>query len=189
MDVGTTAIAVVGEAGRIGIGIGIAVALGTRDAEDRGNKHTELEALRMVRTLVPMVLAIVLTAIGLLHFIWAFSYWPMKDAITFTKTFAGTFDGKMPPAPITLLVGLALIGGAVLTLMVNESLPAIGPEWLRLVGMYGLTVVLLVRGLGGYFMNSGAAVEFQQLNTVLYSPLCVVLGSLGGIVAVAASRR
>ena len=73
--------------------------------------------------------------------------------------------------------------------MVNESLPAIGPEWLRLVGMYGLTVVLLVPGLGGHFMNAGAAGEFQQLNTVLYSPLCVVLGSLGGIVAVAASRR
>ncbi|MEI5033078.1 DUF3995 domain-containing protein [Streptomyces sp. S1A(2023)] len=128
-------------------------------------------------------------AIGSLHFIWAFSPWPMKDAMTFTKTIGGSDDGVMPSAPSTVLVGLGLIGGAVLTLMVNESIPAIGPDWLRLTGMYGLTAVLLARGVGGYFMNSGAASEFQQWNTVLYSPLCVALASLGGTVAVAASRR
>jgi hypothetical protein len=143
----------------------------------------------MVRTVVPAVLTIVLMAIGLLHFIWAFSPWPMKDAMTFTKTIGGSDDGEMPPGPSTVLVGLALVGGAVLTLMVNESVPAIGPDWPRLVGMYGLTVVLLARGLGGYFMNSGAASEFQRLNTFLYSPLCVALAALSGTVAVAASRR
>ncbi|MFI6770454.1 DUF3995 domain-containing protein [Streptomyces sp. NPDC050355] len=136
-----------------------------------------------------MALTIFLVAIGLLHFIWAFSPWPMSDAVTFSRTIGGVDDDKMPPVPSTVLVGLALIGGAVLTLMVNESIPGIGPVWLRLMGMYGLTVVLLARGLGGYFMNSGAAIEFQRLNTFLYSPLCVALGVLSGIVAVAASRR
>lgn len=105
----------------------------------------------MVRTVVAVGLAVVLAAIGVLHFVWAFSTWPMKDAVTFTKT--------------------------------------IGPDRLRLVGMYGLAVVLLARGLGGYFINSGAAVEFQRLNSFLYSPLCVALGALGGVVAVAASKR
>ncbi|WP_241518550.1 DUF3995 domain-containing protein [Streptomyces sp. CB03238] len=136
-----------------------------------------------------MALAIALTAIGVLHFIWVFSPWPFKDVMTFTKTIGGSDDGVMPPVPSTVLVGLALIGGAVLTLMVNESIPGIGPAWLRLVGMYGLAVVLLTRGLGGYFMNSGAAIEFQRLNTFLYSPLCVALAALSGTVAVAASRR
>lgn len=149
----------------------------------------ELEALDMVRTVAAVVLAITLVAIGLLHFVWAFSPWPMKDAVTFTKTIGGSDDGVMPPRPSTILVGVALIGGGVLTLMVNESIPAIGPDWLRLVGMYGLTLVLLARGLGGYLMNSGAAGEFQRWNTVLYSPLCVALAALGGIVAVAASGR
>lgn len=143
----------------------------------------------MVRTVIPVVLTIVLITIGLLHFIWVFTPWPMKDAMTFTKTIGGSDDGRMPSAPSTVLVGLALIGGAVLTLMVNESIPAIGPNWLQLTGMYGLTAVLLARGLGGYFMNSGAAAEFQQWNTVLYSPLCVALACMGGTVAVTASRR
>lgn len=143
----------------------------------------------MVRTVAPVALAVVLSAIGVLHFIWVFSPWPFKDVVTFTKTIGGSDDGVMPPGPSTFLVGLALIGGAVLTLMVNESIPGIGPAWLRLVGMYGLAVVLLARGVGGYFMNSGAAVEFQRMNTYLYSPLCLALAALGGVVAVAASRR
>lgn len=86
-------------------------------------------------------------------------------------------------------VEVALIGGAVLTLVVKEPIPAIGPDWLRLVGRYGLTAVLLARGLGGYSMNSGGTAEFQRLNSLLYSPLCVALGVPGGTVAVAASRR
>ncbi|WP_234334753.1 DUF3995 domain-containing protein [Streptomyces sp. NRRL S-118] len=149
----------------------------------------EWEALEMIRTVVPVGLATVLTAAGVMHFIWAFSPWPMKDTVTFTKTIGGTDDGVMPSAASAMMVGLALFGGAVLTLMVNESIPSIGPDWLRLVGMYGLAGVLLARGVGGYFMNSGAAAEFQRWNSVLYSPLCVALGVLGGMVAVAASRR
>ncbi|MER7111687.1 DUF3995 domain-containing protein [Streptomyces sp. NPDC000229] len=149
----------------------------------------EPKVLDMIRTAVPVGLAIVLTAIGVLHFVWAFSPWPFKDAVTFTRTIGGGDDGVMPSAQSAIAVGLALIGGAVLTLMVNESLPGLGPVWLRLVGMYVLTAVLLARGLGGYFMNSGAAVEFQRWNSVLYSPLCVVLGVLGGVVAVAATAR
>ncbi|WP_190137542.1 DUF3995 domain-containing protein [Streptomyces longispororuber] len=143
----------------------------------------------MVRTVAPVVLTITLAGIGLLHFVWAFSPWPMKDALTFTRTIGGSDDGVMPSASSTMLVGLALLGGAVLTLMVNGTIPAIGPKWLRLAGMYGLTLVLLARGLGGYFMNSGAAEAFQRWNTVLYSPLCVALAVLGGTVATAAGRR
>lgn len=143
----------------------------------------------MVRSVVPGVLTIALTAIGLMHFVWLFTPWPMKDEMTFTKTIAGVDDGKMPSASSTVLVGVALIGAAVLTLMVNESIPAIGPDWLRIAGMYGLTVILLARGLGGYLMNAGAAAEFQRMNSFLYSPLCVALAALGGIVAVAATKR
>ncbi|MFJ8649336.1 DUF3995 domain-containing protein [Streptomyces sp. NPDC093546] len=143
----------------------------------------------MVRTVVPAGLAIVLAAIGALHFVWAFSPWPLKDALTFTRTIGGSDDGVMPSKPSTILVGVALLGGAVLTLMDNESIPAVGAGWLRLTGMYGLTVVLLARGLGGYFMNSTAAVEFRRWNSILYSPLCVALGLLGAVVAVAATGR
>jgi hypothetical protein len=145
--------------------------------------------VQIIRTVIPLTLTLVLVAIGVLHLIWAFSPWPLGDKVTFTKRVVGNDSGEMPPAMLSALVGLAMMAGGVLTLMVNDSIPVIGPEWLRTVGIYGLAMTLLGRGLGGYFMNTGATVEFQRLNTVFYSPLCVVLGLLTGVVAMSASMR
>jgi hypothetical protein len=145
--------------------------------------------MALIRTAVPAVLTAALVAIGGLHLIWAFSPWPLGDKVSFTRTVLGSDDGRMPPPALSALVGLALIAGAVLTLMVNETIPEIGPGWLRTLGSYALALVLLGRGFGGFLLNSGATDEFQQWNTALYSPLCVALGLLGGVVAVAASKR
>ncbi|MFF8937593.1 DUF3995 domain-containing protein [Streptomyces paradoxus] len=143
----------------------------------------------VVRTVVPAVLTVALVVIGGLHLIWAFSPWPLADEVSFTRTVLGSDSGEMPPPALSALVGLALIAGAVLTLMVNGTIPQIGPGRLRTLGSYALALVLLGRGLGGFLLNSGATSEFQRWNTALYSPLCVVLGLLGGVVAVAASKR
>ncbi|MFF4567460.1 DUF3995 domain-containing protein [Streptomyces sp. NPDC001435] len=143
----------------------------------------------VVRTVVPAVLVVALVVIGGLHLIWAFSPWPLADKVTFTRTVLGSDSGNMPPPALSALVGLALIAGAVLTLMVNETIPGLGPDWLRTLGSYGLALVLLGRGVGGFLLNSGATTEFHRWNNALYSPLCVVLGLLGGVVAVAASKR
>ena len=55
--------------------------------------------------------------------------------------------------------------------------------------MTTFAVVMFGRGAGGYLMNSGAAAEFRRWNSVLYSPLCLVLCLLAVSVAVAAIRR
>ncbi|NGN65602.1 DUF3995 domain-containing protein [Streptomyces sp. A7024] len=143
----------------------------------------------MIRTLVPGLLTLILVVIGIFHFIWAATPWPWRDKVTFTKTIAGIDTGEMPPPLVTVLIGAALVGGGVLTLMVNGTLPKIGPDWLQLTGMAVLAAVMLVRGIGGYFMNAGAAAEFRHWNSVLYSPLCLVLCLLSTTVAVAAIRR
>lgn len=95
----------------------------------------------------------------------------------------------MPPDVPTALVSAALIGGSVLTLVINENIPGIGPEWLRRLGNYVLAGVMFLRGLGGYFMNSGATSEFQTWNSALYSPLCIGLGLLAVTVGPAATGR
>lgn len=143
----------------------------------------------MIRTVVPGLLTLILVVIGILHFVWAFAPWPWRDKVTFTKTIAGSDSGEMPPPLLSALVGAALLGGAALTLMVNDTIPAIGPDWLQLTGMMTFAVVMFGRGAGGYLMNSGAAAEFRRWNSVLYSPLCLVLCLLAVSVAVAAIRR
>ncbi|WP_231626720.1 DUF3995 domain-containing protein [Streptomyces apocyni] len=134
-------------------------------------------------------LTLTLVVIGVFHFIWAFTPWPWDDPVTFTKTIAGTDDGVMPPTLASVLVGVALIGSGVLTLMVNDTIPGIGPNWLQLTGLFTFAVVMFARGTGGYLMNSGAAAEFQRWNSTVYSPLCLVLCLLSLVVAVTALRR
>lgn len=141
----------------------------------------------MIYTLAAVILTAGMVAIGALHFIWAFSPWPLKDKVSFTKAVLGNESGVMPPPALSALVGVALLGGAVITLMTHESIPGIGPEWLRIAGSYGLGVVLLGRGVGGYAMARGADPEFQRLNAQVYSPLCIVLGLMSVAVAVSAS--
>lgn len=143
----------------------------------------------VIRTVVPAALTVTLVVIGGLHLVWAFSPWPLGDKVSFTRTVLGNDSGRMPPPALSALVGLTLIAGAVLVLMVNETVPGLGPGRLRTLGCYGLALVLLGRGLGGFLLNAGATSEFQRWNNALYSPLCVVLGLLGGVVAVAASKR
>ncbi|MFI2369358.1 DUF3995 domain-containing protein [Streptomyces sp. NPDC018833] len=139
--------------------------------------------------MVPTTLASVLAAIGCLHVVWIFTPWPLQDAETLARTLVGEDSGQMPPDVPTALVGAALIGGAVLTLMVSEHIPGIGPERLRRLGIHVLAGVMFLRGLGGYFMNSDATSEFQTWNSALYSPLCIGLGLLAVTVGLAAPRR
>ncbi|MFI7061645.1 DUF3995 domain-containing protein [Kribbella sp. NPDC050124] len=143
----------------------------------------------MIRTVVPVVLVFVLAVIGVLHFVWAVTPWPWRDKIAFTKAIYGSDSGELPPPPLSALVGAALLGSAVLTLMVSDAIPGIGPDWLQFTGMVGLALVMLGRGAGGYFMNAGRAAEFRRWNSVLYSPLCLGLFLLATVVAVSATAR
>ncbi|MBB1245376.1 DUF3995 domain-containing protein [Streptomyces durbertensis] len=131
-----------------------------------------------------------LAAVGVLHFVWMFSTWPLKDPVSFARTLIGRAgEDGLPSRPATAAVGLALLGAAVLTLMANDNIPRLGPDWLTLTGMYGLAAVMFLRGAGGYLMNSRATPEFRHWNSVLYSPLCLTLAALATTVAVSATRR
>ena len=110
----------------------------------------------MIRTVAPGLLTLILVMIGVFHFIWAVTPWPWRDKVTFTRTITGSDSGEMPPPLLSALVGIALLGGAVLTLMVNDTIPGIGPDWLQLTGMVVLALVMFARGAGGPQPSSGA---------------------------------
>ncbi|TVL89039.1 DUF3995 domain-containing protein [Streptomyces sp. SAJ15] len=140
----------------------------------------------MITTAAAWIAAIALLAIGLLHVVWAFSPWPFESTEIFVKSVFGAKDGAWPfPAALSAVMGLVIIVAAVVPLMVNDTVPQLGPSWMRTVAIYGLAVALLGRGLGGYAMNSGSAEEFSRLNSAVYSPLCIALGLMVGVVALA----
>ncbi|MFC0599780.1 DUF3995 domain-containing protein [Streptomyces palmae] len=137
-----------------------------------------------IRSAAAWIAGPVLGAIGALHVLWAFAPWPFEDDAALAKTVLGNKDGELTVTPAASVgMGLVLIGAGVLTLMVYGAIRAIGPAVLRKLAICALALGLLARGLGGFAMNSGQAEEFQDWNTALYSPLCVLLGALVTLVA------
>ncbi|MDI2127329.1 DUF3995 domain-containing protein [Yinghuangia seranimata] len=133
------------------------------------------------RRVAGIPLAVGLSGIGGLHLLWATgATWPYDDKDAFARHVTGT---QYPPAPASAAVGVALVAGAYLALSTGGFARRIGPKRLHGLGIAGLTAVLLGRGLLGPLTHRGAASEYVRLDWRLYSPLCLVLGTLALAVA------
>ncbi|MCZ4102087.1 MULTISPECIES: DUF3995 domain-containing protein [Streptomyces] len=70
----------------------------------------------------------------------------------------------MPPKPACLLVGSGLLGAAYCLLALADFTPELGPHWLYRVGIWALTVLLLLRGLAGPPFSLRGEPEFVRWN-------------------------
>ena len=126
------------------------------------------------------VLVVVFLFLAGLHIYWARGgYWPGTDSGSLLGYVVGASpSGAMPSPAACLAVTVALSAAALIPLAL------IG--WVRLpfvhLAAYGCAGVLLLRGLFGYvdhrFRPAILGTPFYRLNRVLYSPLCLLLGSL-----------
>ncbi|MGA9870776.1 MAG: DUF3995 domain-containing protein [Rhodococcus sp. (in: high G+C Gram-positive bacteria)] len=136
----------------------------------------------MFALLIGVLAAAVLIAIGVLHIVWLRTSWPWNSPAELNSAVFGSSEATPPPAILYWATGAALVAAGVLVLMQAGAVPALTPEWLRGIAMWALAGVLLLRGVGGYFMNSNASAEFVRLNSYVYSPLCIALAALVVIV-------
>ncbi len=119
-------------------------------------------------------------AAGAVHAAWgAGSTWPAASSDELADLVVGKRPMPGPPecAAVTVLLGAATVGTALAT--VGRTGPIVG---LARRGSSIAAGVLLVRGAGGLAAEAleigDLAPEFRRWNRRLYSPLCVVLGTL-----------
>ncbi|GAA3885318.1 hypothetical protein GCM10022243_57680 [Saccharothrix violaceirubra] len=137
--------------------------------------------------IVAVVVAVALALIGLLHVVWIFSPWPLPDRASFAELVTDRPVAQAPPWPLTLLVAV-LLGLAGYLVVGRAGVVAVpGPAWLTTVGAGGVAAVLLLRGVGGFVHWARSTTAFARLNRRWYSPLCVVLGTGAGVVALVGS--
>jgi hypothetical protein len=120
----------------------------------------------------------------LLHVYWALGgHWPGRDLKSMVDTVVGApvsaAPGPVACALVAILLGLA--GALVVGTVVVDSVVVD-------VGAIGVAVVFLLRGLIGFvdvrLRPSTKGSRFARLNVVLYSPLCLALGTLALIAVV-----
>lgn len=125
----------------------------------------------------PVVLVMLLVAA--LHVAWGIGVtWPGRDAQDLAQKVVGGSDGEPMPPPLACyaVAGALLVaaGALVLTLFPSGFQPL-----LRLIGFVAAGVFLL-RGALGYAVPrlADTGQDFDRLNRVLYSPLCLALGGM-----------
>lgn len=125
----------------------------------------------------PVVL--VMLVVAALHVAWGTGItWPGRDAQDLAQKVVGGSEGDPMPSPLACyaVAGALLVAAAalVLTLFPHDFQPLV-----RLVGFVAAGVFLL-RGALGYVLPRLAdpSQDFDRLNRVLYSPLCLALGGM-----------
>lgn len=134
-----------------------------------------------MQVVLASMVSAVLFLIGCIHLYWLFGGRKgFSIAIpTRSNTNSPLFKpGRFGVAAVTLIFWAA----AVSLLMFVEVFPPIGPSWLPRFAAWSLAVVFLLRAIGecravGIF-KSIRDTPFARLDSLIYSPLCLLLSGL-----------
>ncbi|MBB5953950.1 hypothetical protein FHS29_000520 [Saccharothrix tamanrassetensis] len=134
-------------------------------------------------TVLALLTALVLVAVGVLHVVWVFSPWPLRSPEEFARRVVGVTPDRLPSRGLTAGVAVLLALAAYLVAARGGVVGAPGPEWPAVVGTAGVAVVFLMRGAGGLVSSARKDTEFARLDRRIYSPLCLALAAATGAVA------
>ncbi|MET9951759.1 DUF3995 domain-containing protein [Streptomyces sp. NPDC006339] len=131
-----------------------------------------------------LLLAAALLGVGVLHVLWAVGVsWPATSQEDLARN--ATPDAAEIPRLLTALVAALSAGAAYVALAAHWDGLRLAPDWLYRVGIWGLVVVMALRGLVEPFASAGKGNgRYNRLNRRVYAPFCVVLALLGVVVAV-----
>ncbi len=120
--------------------------------------------------------SVVLLGLSLLHVYWAAGGRHGIDAVIPTVGGERTLH---PSRFATLAVAAALAVAALIALGATGMLRAVVPSWLIRTGLVVLAAVFAVRAVGDFrvvgFTKHVKGTRFAQLDTRVFSPLCVAL--------------
>ncbi|MEJ2855689.1 MULTISPECIES: DUF3995 domain-containing protein [unclassified Saccharothrix] len=134
-------------------------------------------------TVLALVTAVVLGAVGVLHVVWMFSPWPLRTREEFARRVVDVPVERLPSPPLTAAVAVALGLAAYLVVGRAGVVGVPGPEWVPVVGSAGVAAVMLLRGAGGLAVSTRKDTEFARLDVRVYSPLCLALAAATALVA------
>ena len=128
-------------------------------------------------------LVLVFFSLALLHFYWAAGgMWGFESALPTTE------DGSKVLAPSTLdglVVGVGLLLFGVIYLITGKSSHRKRRRLIK-IALWVVPLIFILRAIGDFryvgFFKQVRATEFAQLDTLMFSPLCLVIGLAGLLV-------
>jgi len=136
---------------------------------------------------IAIAIFLTLSVTAALHLYWAAGgYWPAqsKDALVQTVV-GGKGMRQMPPAWLTVLVGVAIFLAGLLPLLWVTSAGQILPTALLKIAVVTLFAIFTLRGIASYtrfFRRLHGEEPFASLDKRYFGPLCLLIGAGMGVI-------
>lgn len=132
-----------------------------------------------------IVLILIFFVIGLIHISWVFGHeYGFRASLPMKETGELLF---LPKKIDCLIVGLGLLAFGFYYLVNSGLFEMAFPIWLVNYGKWVIPSIFIIRSIGDFryvgFFKSIKSTSFGKLDTKFFSPLCLLIGVLGLIVA------
>ena len=134
--------------------------------------------------ILSILLGIILIGLGLIHFNWV-----MGGKFGFSESLPTKENGKrvLNPKKIdSAIVGIGLTIFGIFYVLKSGLIEFNLPSWIMEYASWIIPIIFLLRAIGEFryvgFFKSIKTTEFGQLDTKLFSPLCLAIGILGLII-------
>lgn len=135
-------------------------------------------------TIISIFLSIILIGLGMIHFNWV-----IGGTFGFAASLPTNENGKRilnPKKTDSAIVGMGLTVFGVFYLLKSGLLDYNLPEWVITYGSWIIPIIFLLRAVGEFkyvgFFKRVKHTNFGRLDTIFFSPLCLVIGVFGILV-------
>ncbi len=142
-------------------------------------------ALPMKKTL-SILLSIIFLALSLIHFYWVLGgKWGLSSALPADES---GIPLLAPSILDTLIVGVALSTLSFLYLTFSGIINLKLPHWMIKITTILVPILFIIRSVGEFhyigFFKTVTQTDFAQMDTLLFSPLCLVIGLFGIVIKI-----
>ncbi len=139
----------------------------------------------MIETLIVIVLVVIFLVLSGIHF---YSRQAAKTGVDESvPTNLNNVKVINPKLFECFVVAVGLLGFGLLVLIKSKILTLTLPGWLQIYGLCAVAALFLLRAIGDFnymgFFKKIKTTEFGRLDTLYYSPLCLLVGGLTLILA------
>ena len=134
-----------------------------------------------MKTIFARTLTIIFTVLAILHFYWAFGgAWGFKNAI---PTNEQGIQILKPTTTDSIIVGIVLLLFGLFYVLALKLKRVKILVLARNMGLWMIPMLFVARALGDFkyvgFFKQVKETEFANLDTMFYSPLCLIIGLIG----------
>ncbi|WKN46077.1 DUF3995 domain-containing protein [Tunicatimonas pelagia] len=134
--------------------------------------------------ILSVILCLIFAALAFLHFSWALgNQWGFSSILPTNEHGEKVLN---PRAVDCIVIGLGLTVFSLFYLLRTEMVEVGIPEWILKYGGWLIPAIFIVRAIGDFkyvgLFKKIRQTEFGKRDTQFYSPLCLMIGTVGVII-------